>query len=129
MRGGIIRQDAGAKAPGDAGRTCESDFTPLQTLHRCVGFEQARPRPDDVSESLQQGEQFLGADAPRDEDYARSVVFVGPRFEVLRRVDDVLDTVEQDGIRLAVRAASSLNDIRSTIRLRPSTGLGDKEIP
>jgi hypothetical protein len=57
------------------------------------------------------------------------VVFVGPRFEVLRRVDDVLNTVEQDGTRLAVRVASSLNDIRSTIRLRPSTGLGDKEIP
>jgi hypothetical protein len=84
MRGGIIRQDAGAKAPGDAGRTCESDFIPLQTLHRCVGFEQARSRPDDVPESLLRGEQFLGADAPRDEDYARSVVFVGPRFEVLR---------------------------------------------
>ncbi len=129
MRGGIIRQDAGAKAPGDAGRTCEFNLTPLQTLHRRVGFEQARSRPDDVPESLQRSEQFLGADALRDEDYARSLVFVGPRFEVLRRVDDVLDTVEQDGIRLAVRAASSLNDIRSTIRLRPSTGLGDKEIP
>jgi hypothetical protein len=64
------------------------------------GVEGQGPRSEQSAEGQQGVQQLFGMDASGDEDDPGSVVLVGPLTEVLRRVDDVLHAVEDDGSSL-----------------------------
>ena len=79
---------------------CAKSIKGLRERYALLGVEGQGPRSKQSAEGQQGVQQLFGMDASGDEDDPGSVILVGPLTEVLRRVDDVLHAVEDDGSSL-----------------------------